>query len=115
MEAVFGHHRRLGGVLIPADHCTQCLVLGTERFLSDLSKNPLEKLANQNRPVQPANHSCPPPPTNQNAAKTFGMAKWRASQKARRQLQTIEAASEIDRKPYHFDEGTHFLDIYFTR
>ena len=41
------------------------------------------------------------------------MAKWRASQKARRQLQTIEAASEIDRKPYHFDEGTHLLDINF--
>lgn len=47
-------------------------------------------------------HPTPPPQVTQN--KTFGMAKWRASQKARRQLATIEA--DCNRKPYHFDEET---------
>merc|ERR1712227_298762 len=55
-------------------------------------------------PSQLANQSPRIDSTNRNSTKTFGMAKWRASQKARRQLKTIE--SEIDRKPYHFDEET---------
>ena len=54
-------------------------------------------------PSKAASQTLAPPVAT---SKTFGMAKWRASQKARRQLATIEA--DCNRKPYHFDEGSIF-------
>ena len=36
--------------------------------------------------------------------KTFGMAKWRASQKARRKQGNLKLESQAESKPYHFDD-----------
>ena len=40
--------------------------------------------------------------------KTFGMAKWRASQKARRKQGNLKLESQADSKPYHFDDPSEY-------
>ena len=46
--------------------------------------------------------------------KTFGMAKWRASQKARRKQGNLKLESQADSKPYHFDDPSEYPSEYET-
>ena len=43
--------------------------------------------------------------------KTFGMAKWRASQKARRKQGNLKLESQVDSKPYHFDDPSEYETV----
>ena len=43
--------------------------------------------------------------------KTFGMAKWRASQKARRKQGNLKLESQADSKPYHFDDPSEYETV----
>ena len=38
------------------------------------------------------------------------MAKWRASQKARRKQGNLKLESQADSKPYHFDDPSEYPD-----
>merc|ERR1719394_1531284 len=39
------------------------------------------------------------------------MAKWRASQKARRKQGNLELESQADSKPYHFDDPSEYETV----